>query len=51
MLVGETSLERIMALFIGEENGNPHQYSCLENPMEEEPAGLQSMRLQRVGDD
>ena len=21
----------------GEENGNPHQYPCLENPMDEEP--------------
>ena len=27
----------------GEENGNPHQYPCLENPMDEEPGGLQSM--------
>ena len=26
-------------------NGNPLQYSCLENPMEEEPGGLQSMGL------
>ena len=24
-------------------HGNPLQYSCLENPMEEEPGGLQSM--------
>ena len=29
-------------------NGNPLQYSCLENPMEEEPGGLQSVGLQRV---
>ena len=34
----------------GEGNGNPLQYSCLENPMEE-PGGLPSMRLQRVGHD
>ena len=27
----------------GGENGNPLQYSCLGNPMEEEPGGLQSM--------
>ena len=27
-------------------NGNPLQYSCLENSMEEEPDGPQSMGLQ-----
>ena len=32
----------------GEGNGNPLQYSCLENPIEES-GGLQSMRSQRVG--
>ena len=32
----------------GEGNGNPLQYSCLENPMGEEPGGLQSMGSQRV---
>ena len=32
----------------GEGNGNPLQYSCLENPWTKEPAGLQSMGLQRV---
>ena len=32
-----------------EGNGNPLQYSCLENPMEEEPGGLQSMGSLRVG--
>ena len=32
-------------------NGNPFQYSCLENSMTEEPGGLQSMGLQRVGHD
>ena len=31
----------------GEENGNPLQYSCLENPWIEEPGGLQSMGLQK----
>ena len=29
-------------------HGNPLQYSCLENPMTEEPSGLQSIGLQRV---
>ena len=34
----------------GEGNVNPLQYSCLENPMDgEEPGGLQSMGLQKVG--
>ena len=32
-----------------EGHGNPLQYSCLENPMEEEPSGLQSIGSQRVG--
>ena len=27
-------------------NGNPLQYSCLENSMTEEPGGLQSMGVQ-----
>ena len=30
-------------------NDNPLQYSCLENPMDEEPGGVKSMRSQRVG--
>ena len=29
--------------------GNPLQYSCLENPIAEEPGGLRSMGLHRVG--
>ena len=33
----------------GEGNGNPLQYYCLENPMEEEPGRLQSMGSQGVG--
>ena len=33
----------------GEENGNPLQYSCLENPMAGETGGLQSMGSRRVG--
>ena len=35
----------------GEGNGNPLQYSCLENFTEEEPDRLQSMGLQRTGHD
>ena len=35
----------------GERNGNPLQYSCLEIPWTEEPGGLQSMELQRIGHD
>ena len=34
-----------------EGNGNPLQYSCLENPMDKEPGRLQSMGSQRVGHD
>ena len=30
----------------GEENRYPRQYSCLENSMDREPGGLQSMGLQ-----
>ena len=32
-------------------HGNPPQYSCLENPMIEEPGGLQSMGSHRVAHD
>ena len=32
-------------------NGNPLQYSCLENSWTEKPGGLLSMRSQRVGQD
>ena len=35
----------------GEGNGNPLQYSCLENPMTKVPGRLQSMRSQRVRHD
>ena len=34
---------------LGGGNGNPLQYSCLEVLWAEEPGGLQSMGLQRVG--
>ena len=35
----------------GEGNGNPLQYSCLENPMDRGPCWLQFMGLHRVGHD
>ena len=35
----------------GGAHGNPLQCSCLENPMDEEPGRLQSIELQRVGQD
>ena len=38
-------------MILGGGHGNPLQYSCLENPWTEEPGGLQSRRLQRVGHD
>ena len=39
------------SLCLGEGNGTPLQYSCLENPWTEEPGGLQSMGLLKVGHD
>ena len=35
----------------GERNGNPPQYSGLDNPMDRGAGGLQSMVLQKVGHD
>ena len=35
----------------GEGHDNPLQYSCLENPMDEEPDWSQSIGLPRVGHD
>ena len=32
----------------GEGNGNPLQYSCLENPWMEEPGGVQSMSCKEL---
>ena len=32
-------------------HGDPLQYSCLENPIEDEPGALQSIRLQRFRHD
>ena len=36
---------------LGGGHGNSLQYFCLENPMDEEAGGRQSMGLQRVGQD
>ena len=36
---------------IGEGNGNPLQFSCLENPGTGKPGGLPSMGSHRVGHD
>ena len=44
----DTSLIPGLGRVPGEGNGYPFQYSCLENPVEEEPGGLQSVGLQRV---
>ena len=44
--VGDTRSIPGLGRYPGEGNGNPHQYSCLENPMRifpEEPDGLQSL--------
>ena len=47
-----SSLHPVFALgsskVAGEGNGTPLQYSCLENPMTEEPGRLQSMGSLRV---
>ena len=45
------SFQHYPFLSSGEGNGTPLQYSCLENPMKEEPGGLQSMGSLRVGHD
>ena len=44
--VGELCLIPGLGRSPGEGNGNPLQYSCLENPWTEEPGGLQSMGSQ-----
>ena len=48
-------LERLHFLFslscIREENGNPLQCSCLENPRDSRACGLPSMESHRVGHD
>ena len=39
------------SVYIGEGNGTPLQYSCLENPWTEEPGRLQSMGSLKAGHD
>ena len=48
---GDPGLIPGLGRFPGEENGNPLQYSCLENPWTEEPDRVHSMGSQRVGHD
>ena len=49
---GRPSLTPVLRRFPGGGHGHPPQYSCLENPPgTEEPDGLLSMGLQRVGHD
>ena len=43
---GDVSLIPASGRSCGREYGNPLQFSCLENPMNEEPGRLQSMGLQ-----
>ena len=44
--VGDLGLIPGLRKSTGEGNGNPLQYSCLQNPWTEEPSGLQSTGLQ-----
>ena len=48
---GDTGLIPKSGRSSGGGNGNPLQYSCLENPWTEELGQLQSIALQRVGHD
>ena len=48
---GDLGLIPVLGRSPGERNGNPLQYSCLENPMDRGAGGLQSTGLQRVGHD
>ena len=49
--VGDVGLIPGLERSPGEGNGNPVQYSCLENPMDRGGWRLQSMGLQRVRHD
>ena len=44
---GDSSLIPVLGKSSREGNANPFQYSCLGNPMEEEPGWLQSMGSQK----
>ena len=52
-LTRRTFVGKVMFLLFNmlEGDGTPLQYSCLENPMTEEPGGLQSMGSQKVRHD
>ena len=50
LFLGRKVMTNLDSMF-GEGNGIPLQYSCLENPMDGEPGGLQSMGSQRVRHD
>ena len=45
----DVSLSPRLGRSSGEGHGNSLQYSCLENPMDRESGGLQSMRSHRAG--
>ena len=45
---GDTGAVSGLRRFLGAENSNPLQYSCLKNPMDRGAGRLQSRRLQRV---
>ena len=49
--VGDASWIPGLERFTGGGNGKTRQYSCLGNPMDREPGGLQFMGLQRIGHD
>ena len=48
---GDTGLILVSGIFAGKGNSNPLHHSCLENPKDGEPGGLQSMGSQRVRHD
>ena len=49
--IGRLRLTSTIHPTIGKGTGTPLQYSCLENPMDGGPGGLQSMGSLRVGHD
>ena len=49
--VGDMGSISGLGRFLGEGNGIPLQYSCLENPWTEEPGGLQSDTTQQLNND
>ena len=48
---GDMSLIPGLGRSPGGGNGNPRQCSCLGNPMDREPGGLQSVRFQKLDPD